>query len=368
MHGAYFLYARHLKSGVVYYFKTYSPSGELTTGKSTGCRSKGAARAYCEKLFKEGLLFQGINQSFSQYASHFFDECSIWMQDRIACGTEDRPAISNSYKKILRGHVKNYLVPFFGDIKMEKITPSEVKKFRLWMLEEKGLAPKTVNSAIGTFRTICNTALADGVINLDPLRGIKPLIEDKNSKDGFTMEQAVNIFRMKWEHEDSKTFSLVAAITGMRKSEIFAIREETLHEDYIDIKDQFHENELKPIKTKEARKIPICRELYELLKKECESHFTKFAFVIENDNRPNNELKKIIERAHYDMDKLSLHSWRHFANTYYLGKDLNPYKVASTIGHSTGVSSMQERYLNFHVEDFKDFYPAQSELFAMLHS
>lgn len=368
MHGAYFLYARHLKNGVVYYFKTYSPNGELTTGKSTGCRTKGAARAYCENLLKNGLLYKGINQSFRQYAMHFFDEDSIWMQDRIACGTEDRPAISSSYKKILRGHVKNYLVPFFDDTKMEKITPSEVKKFRIWMLEEKELSQKTVNSAVGTFRIICNTALADGVINLDPLRGIKPLIENKKSKDAFTIEQAVKIFHSGWNNEDSKIFSLVAALTGMRKSEIFAIRAETLHEDYIDIVDQFHDNELKPIKTKEARKVPICRELHELLKRECESHFTKYAFVFEDADRANRDLKKVIESCRYNMVTLSLHSWRHFANTYYLGKDLNPYKVASTIGHSTGVSSMQERYLNFHVEDYKDFYPVQSELFAMLHN
>ena len=60
------------------------------------------------------------------------------------------------------------------------------------------------------------------------------------------------------------------------------------------------------------------------------------------------------------------HSLRHFANTYFLSQGIAPIKVACVLGHSTGVSSMQERYTNFTENDFTEFYEVQSELYRVL--
>ncbi len=56
------------------------------------------------------------------------------------------------------------------------------------------------------------------------------------------------------------------------------------------------------------------------------------------------------------------HSWRHFYNTYLLSKNISPVKVASVLGHSTGVSSVLERYTNFTEADYKEIYEVQCEL------
>ena len=60
------------------------------------------------------------------------------------------------------------------------------------------------------------------------------------------------------------------------------------------------------------------------------------------------------------------HSLRHFANTFFLSKGIAPIKVACVLGHSSGISSMQERYTNFTEDDFSEFYRVQSELFHFL--
>ena len=49
MRGYFFVYKRTLKSGKkVYYYQTYKPDGTLSSGKSTGCRTKSAA-IHCQR-------------------------------------------------------------------------------------------------------------------------------------------------------------------------------------------------------------------------------------------------------------------------------------------------------------------------------
>lgn len=53
MHGYYFLYKRHLKTGIVYYYKAYRPDGSLSSGKTTGCRNKRLTKIFCDTLLKD---------------------------------------------------------------------------------------------------------------------------------------------------------------------------------------------------------------------------------------------------------------------------------------------------------------------------
>lgn len=188
MHGTYFLYKRQFKCGSVWYYKTYRPDGTLTAGKTTGCTAKTAARAYCDNLLKCGLLYIGMNRTFRQYAYGWFDDGSVWMQDQLACGTPDHPALSPAYIAKLRSDLRLYLLPYFGDKKLQDIKPSAVKHFRTWCIQVKKLAFKTINNAVSTFRIITDTALADNVIMFDPLRGIKPLVSVSKERDAFTVK------------------------------------------------------------------------------------------------------------------------------------------------------------------------------------
>ena len=101
------IYQRTLKSGnKKYYYQTYNPDGTLSSGKSTGCKTKKEAIHYCETLLMQGRLWSGSNISFSNYAEHFFDIDSIWVQDRIASGTKEHPALSPLYLKKLQSTVR----------------------------------------------------------------------------------------------------------------------------------------------------------------------------------------------------------------------------------------------------------------------
>ena len=58
-----------MKSGlVVWYYQTYDNKNRRTTARSTGQTKKGAARAYCNKLYKDDALIpsSGVNLFFEK--------------------------------------------------------------------------------------------------------------------------------------------------------------------------------------------------------------------------------------------------------------------------------------------------------------
>ena len=149
MRGYFFIYKRTLQSGKkVFYYQAYKPDGTLTSGKSTGCKTKSAAIHYCETLLMQGRIWTGSNILFSTYAEHFFDYDSIWVQDKMASGTPERPALSPLYLKKLQSTVRLHLLPYFENKKFSMIKPTDIKEFRLYLLREKNLSFKSVNQEL----------------------------------------------------------------------------------------------------------------------------------------------------------------------------------------------------------------------------
>ena len=368
MRGYFFVYKRTLPSGnKIYYYQTYKPDGTLTSGKSTGCKTKSAAIHYCQTLLMQGRIWTGSNIQFSSYAEHFFDYDSIWVQDKIASGTPEHPALSPLYLKKLQSNVRLHLLPYFAKRKFSTIKPTDIKEYRLYLLREKNLSFKSVNDVISTLKIIIDVALTDDVLIASPLRGIKPLMKNASVRSAFTLEDAKKILcEYKWVNQSQRLFNFVAAVTGMRLSEINSLRRENVKTTYIDLRDQYLRGELRPLKTKEARKIPICPELFEVLQKRINKSNDGYVFYDVGATKASNNLHKILVENMPERNEergYCFHSWRHFYNTYLLSNNISPVKVAAVLGHSTGVSSVQERYTNFTEADYKEIYEVQSKLF-----
>ena len=371
MQNYFFVYKRNLKSGNgIYYYQTYKSDGSFSTEKSTGCKTRKAAIHYCEtRVIKEKDLADS-NISFSNYAEHFFDLDSIWVQDKLASGTPEHPALSPLYLKKLQSTVRLHLLPYFSDKKFSMIKPTDVKKFRIHLLEEKKLSFKSVNNIMSTFKLIVDVAQSDDILTTSPLRGIKPLMKISAVRCAFTLEDAKKVlFDCNWSNQSQRLFNFVAALTGLRLSEINALRKDNVKPTYIDLKDQYLRGELRPLKTKESRKIPICPELYKLLSARIASSPDGYVFYDVGATRASDSLRKVLASNIPEQQKkrgYCFHSWRHFYNTYLLSNNINPIKVAAVLGHSTGVGSIQERYTNFTEADYKEIYEVQSKLFNEL--
>lgn len=371
MRGYFFVFKRTLKSGnKIYYYQAYKPDGTLSSAKSTGTSNKKEAVKYCETLLMDGKLWSGSNQTFAQYATHFFDNDSIWVQDKLALGTKEHPAISELYLQKLQMTNRKYLVPYFGSKKMSSLKPTDMKEYRLKLIREDKLSYKSINDIFMVFKFIVDTAMSDNILLYSPLRGIKPLMKNPSTREAFTMQDAKKVLLdCKWKNEAHRMFNFVAALTGMRLSEIHALRNENIRESYIDLRDQFLNAKLRPLKTKEARKVPICLELYRLLKERLEKSPNGYVFYDVAETMASDTLREILLKNLPEQKKergYCFHSWRHFTNTYLLSQNVSPVKVASMLGHSTGVSSVQERYTNFTEADYLEIYEVQSKLFNEL--
>jgi integrase len=265
-----------------------------------------------------------------------------------------------------------YWLPFFGQIKLCKIGPEEIRAFRVWLLEERGLANKSVNNAVATLHIILNWALDNNVIYRDPFRGVRQLKTEGNPRDAFTACEARRMLRMKWDKPAIWLYNLTTAVTGMRVCEVGVLRDETVLVNYLDVKDQW-KKKIAPVKTKEMRKIPIPARLHSLLA----SNMGKTGFVFKNQEG-NAPTHYVIAERHLNAvmppdvatqkaeRKLSFHSWRHFFNIWLLSKNVPPAKVSAVLGHSVGAGSKWAYRSVRRAVDFPEVYAAQEALLDIL--
>ncbi len=348
------IFPRKLKSGkVVWYYRTYTLSGERTVARSTGCTNKTQARNYCADLLAKGLLCTGTGVTFAAFAEHFYDDDSEWMLDKIQI-SNGKSVVSKNTIKLYRHFNKNVLIPYFGKIKLFDLKASHIRQYRAEM-SKKGFSNNTINVSMACMKIIIKSAMANRLVVLDPFVDIRPMFTAAHERDSYTKEELSAMFRQDWGKDaNERLFCITAAITGMRIGEVLAIRTERLHENFIDVADQVdRDGELIPVKTNESRKVRICTALYEILKKLVDE--TDYAFLTKRDTQRKIFYKhNLVSEEERQERKLTFHSLRHFFNTYMLSNGIPEIKVRAIMGHSSGRGSMTDRYANFRPEHFDD--------------
>jgi integrase len=356
------VFPRKLKSGkTIFYYRTYSPDGERTTAHSTGKTNRTQAKNYCADLLAKGLLFSNVGMSFGVYAQGFFDDNSIWMADKKQAGQGKAQPIAATTLKAYRHNLDTFLLPFFNNIKLIDLRPHHIKRFRAKLIDE-GYSNSVINLSCTCLKIIVSYAMADRLVLSDPFISVPTMYVNARTKDAFTIKELTRVFSDKWESNDRLLFSLIAAVTGMRISEIYAIRRETVFKNYIDVKDQIVDKKLSPVKDGERRKVRICNTLYRLID-ECLRRNGEYAFTEAQDTYRQafyNHLGMNTEER--KRNKVTFHSMRRFLDTYLLAHNMSEIKVKSILGHSSGKGSMSERYANFRPEHFDDFAVIQEEL------
>lgn len=359
------VFPRKLSSGkIVYYYRTYSPDGERTVAHSTGKTNKTQAKNYCAELLSLGLLYNGTSVTFGVYAKDFFCDNSQWMLDKIQTSNGKEQPVAANTLKAYRHCNDAFLIPFFSKIKLCEIKPSHIKRFRGDLIE-KELSNSVINLACVCLKIIFSYARADKLMTSNPFDSIQQMYINAKTREAFTLEELTALFGKKWESSERRVYALVSAVTGMRISEIAAIRKDTLFPDYIDIKDQLNNGKIVPVKDGEKRKIRICRQLYDILAV-CVRRNKNFAFI-ENPHTYRASLYRNLNMSNTERISkgLSFHSLRHFFNTYLLVNDVPEIKVKCVMGHSSGKGSMTERYANFRPEHFDDVASLQEKLITV---
>lgn len=305
--------------------------------------------------------------TFAGYAENFFGDNSQWMQDKIqSCAGKPQPVAKNTLR-LYRHLNTDYLIPYFARLKLADIKPIHIKKFRQKMIDE-GKSNGVINVSCVCLKIIFSYAISDGFMLSNPFSTIQQMYINARSRSAFDEEILKTAFSKEWKNDVRKICCMIGAVTGMRMSELLAIRKDTLFEDYIDVRDQRYNGEIMPVKDCEMRKVRISSNMYKMISW-CINQTGEFAFP-ECSDIYRYELYEYCEltKEKRKESRLSFHSLRHFFNTYLLNNEIPELKVKSILGHSSGKGSMTERYANFTPEHFDDVAVLQDRLLKKFDS
>ncbi len=177
-----------------------------------------------------------------------------------------------AYSKARRKTFKNdaqiveRLKAFFGDKTLESLTPDIVEAFLTQRreagncrLKDHPLAGTTLNRDIGTLKSIINRAILNGLIEKDPIRGVRKFKEIPRDR---VLEP--DEYQRLLDHCKPylKAIVQLAYLTGMRRGEILGLRWEQ-----VDLQNKVIILEAADTKTREKREIPLSNALVELFQR-----------------------------------------------------------------------------------------------------
>lgn len=372
------LYKRYVpvkgKKKVIYYYHCYDENGKRL-GFSTGKTNKSAARIYCEALYKENKLIPDIHNKmlFKNFSENWFiyEKCS-YINNRIKRGE----CYTLAWSQINRSRLERYILPYFKDKLLTKITRADVED---WFLGLKNLSVTSKNQLLRLLRVILKEAVISGLLPHNPADDVSPLPGKCKARGVLTQDEVKKLFAKEnfsqfWKNNMMYyTANLLAFCTGMRQGEILALKGEDVFPGYLIIKHSWSKVDgLKSTKAKKERLVPIPDLLYKYLSCLCKPQKDDFIFSRDNSKRPVCG-QRFKDALYFALTQIGIgknerkkrnivfHSSRHFANSQFIAAGISSVKTQQVIGHAS--DTMTKNYLHLHLEQFQDIVSVQQEIF-----
>ena len=377
MHNDFTLFARKVPSGKrVVYFYAYDMDGKRLGPWTTGQGNKTSARNYCNRLIKEGRLLpnkQGI-PTFGEYAKGWWewDNCA-YLKDR-----RKRHVLTQAYAVKSRRILANQLIPYFGKMRLDKIT-ADVLETWFDSLSHDEIKNTTINGYYATLMTMLKWAVKKKVILSDPTTEIEKLINDRKEITIITREEFKELFVKDWRKVWNNDLVIcaankLAALTGMRSSEVLGLRGEYVFDDHIYLCAQYDRYGYRPTKTKDKHNIPLVPAMIADLKELMRVNGQGYVFSLDGGTTPIDHRRllrgyhaalKNIGMTETEVSKrgLCFHAWRHFCNTELQKAGLTVQQVQAVTGHRS--DRMTEWYSHFNALEFSEVPKVQSELLGI---
>jgi len=241
----------------------------------------------------------------------------------------------------------------FGNNIVGRIKPTDLENYQMKRKNE-GKADGTVDQEIGTAKTMIIKAFDNGISSGDTLRTFK--VVKKLLKKGtdvrdriLTQDEFDRICGHSIKH--IRDILSMAYYTGMRRGEILS-----LTWNKVDMKTRFIDLEAKDTKDREKRSIPICNELYEILKSIPRNLHNLHVFTFRG--KPVSDIRTGIRKAckkagvkygRFVKDGFIFHDLRHTFNTNMRKAGVQESVIMAITGHST--REMFDRYNTIDKED-----------------
>lgn len=133
---------------------------------------------------------------------------------------------NTKYKKVRVSHYERYVHPFIGNKALVDIRQLHIKE-SIKHQEELGLKPRTVKQTIEVLNPVFKSAIANRIIQFNPLDGIKIKLPKTKKIVGEASKKYVEIYNAIHEVFTGDPFYLALylfALQGRRKGEILTLR------------------------------------------------------------------------------------------------------------------------------------------------
>jgi integrase len=367
MHNDFTLFTRTYPNGTkVVFYHTYNDEGVRVGPWTTKCKNKTAARNFCNRLLKAGLLIPNKTKpvTLGEFANGFFGKDSAYVTSQ-----KSRGDVSDTYLENCRQYVRNQILPFFESSPMESITECDIeewlqgfkhrkrenKKGKVMMDKDGnliGYKNSYANNVLSVINIIFKEAVRKKIITENPCANIRKLKNDSRVVDILTPDEVNKLFPKNplpvWDNKEVYfAANRLASLTGMRPGEVMGLKGEFVFDKYIRVCGQHGNYGYKDhTKTKEDRDIPLVPEMIEILRGLMKKNGKGFVFSVNGGVSPVDpkSLRKMFHRAlkyigladeEIKARGLTPHSWRHFANTEMQIQGLTTEQVQAVTGHTS---------------------------------
>jgi len=192
----------------------------------------------------------------------------------------------------VEGHLRAHIKPLLGDLQVSDVEERDIVRL-VDQLVRAGRAPKTIRNVLGTMHSLVDLALRDGLIAHNPCRFAEVPRDDRDPEIRFLTPGEVERVLAATPGSDSaqtertwwpvvRLLILTAAMTGMRKGELRALRWSDL--DWGALKLRVHRSYVRgqfgtPKTRRSVRAIPLASRLVE----ELEQHHRTTAWNADSD-------------------------------------------------------------------------------------
>ena len=159
-----------------------------------------------------------------------------WVRRIRPTWSEDgrRKGIKESSWRPYRRHVEQYIAPtLIGQTRLDRLTTRMVREWLEYLGGERGLSARTVTYARTSLNLVIKAAMAEGIIDRNPVALTTVTGETQKEALIFTIEQARRFVRVIRGHPDEALY-LISTFAGPRQGEVLP-----LLRDHLDLEKRF---------------------------------------------------------------------------------------------------------------------------------
>jgi len=294
-------------------------------------RKKESELNYKKYEIASGIKLSNTNKiKFNEYAEQDIQ----WYEKRFP----------DSFSTML-GNTKNYLIPFFKDTLLHKITRQDIELFTEEILEESKAS--TVNRILSTLRAMLNRARSNDYIVADLKIKEVPDNEDKPIKF-YNKDELQKIYDKDSEFAYWWKF---LANTGLRLSDFYYLKTENIKKDQVHVVSKYKAR----TKNRKYRIIPLSEGALTALK---DFDLTQEYLIPRvHKDTVKKRFSRVCKKIGFEKGKTGIHCLRHTFASHLIMEGKPVMMVKDIMGHAKLETTMkyvhlQPNYLKEAVEGF----------------